>query len=85
MPVKIVFQRWSIADNIKCLFHMEFTLSAIRVYASIVINPIGDIGILQNLRNHNPFANGVKRTRGMKKLSPLCTDTAWSTSASVLF
>ena len=49
------------------LLNVQIPLSPVLSHPPIVVNPVGDIGILLNLRNENVFSNGVNRTRFNEK------------------
>ena len=45
--------------HVQGLFDMQSTRLAVHPYPSIVIDPIGDVGILLYFRNNDSLADGV--------------------------
>ena len=53
------------------LFHMKLAGLSVGSYSAVIIDPVGGVGVLLNLRNQNSFANGVQSSRGNENTSPL--------------
>ncbi|MCR5788281.1 MAG: hypothetical protein K6G83_00185, partial [Lachnospiraceae bacterium] len=50
-------------SDLKGVFNMKFSGTAVFIKPGIIIYPVCDIGILLNLRGKNASAYGVKRSR----------------------
>ena len=64
MAVEVVSNRRLAFGHIQSLRDVELAGLAVCTLAAIIVNAVGDVGILLNLSHHDALADGVERAGG---------------------